>query len=65
MGVGIYQRDGATAIEVSRRVMALLKEREASTPPGVEMQVITDVADTVRDNLTSPSRLCAMRCCSC
>ena len=52
MGVGIYQRDGANAIEVSRRVMALLKEREPSYPPGVEMQVITDVADTVRDNLT-------------
>ena len=52
MGVGIYQRDGANAIEVSRRVMALLKEREASYPPGVQMQVITDVADTVRDNLT-------------
>lgn len=51
MGVGIYQRDGANAIEVSQRVMALLKEREPSYPPGVEMQVITDVADTVRDNL--------------
>ena len=32
--------------------MALLKEREADYPPGVQMQVITDVADTVRDNLT-------------
>ena len=51
MGVGIYQRDGANALEVSRRVMALLRERDSSFPPGVEMQVITDVADTVRDNL--------------
>ena len=51
MGLGINQRDGANALQVSREVMKRLKQLEPSFPPGLEMQVITDVAETVQDNL--------------
>ena len=51
MGLGVYQRDGANALDVSRAVMSRLKQLEPGFPPGVEMQVITDVADTVQANL--------------
>ena len=51
IAVGIYQRDGANALDVSRQVRRTLKRLEASFPPSLEMQVIVDVADSVEDNL--------------
>jgi len=51
VAVGLYQRDGANAIAVSRAVKAELKQLESSFPPGVELSVIVDVADNVQANL--------------
>jgi len=51
VAVGIYQRDGANALEVSRAVSQELKRLESSFPPGLSMQEIVDVADTVQANL--------------
>ena len=65
VAVGLYQRDGANAIAVSRAVKAELKQLESSFPPGVELSVIVDVADNVQANLNAPSPRCGMRCCLC
>ena len=51
VAVGIYQRDGSNALEVSRAVRERLKGLESSFPPGLDVQVIVDVADTVQANL--------------
>ena len=51
VAVGIFQRDGANALEVSRAVMDELTRLERSFPPGLTMQVIVDVAETVQANL--------------
>ena len=51
VAVGVFQRDGSNALEVSRAVMAELKRLETSFPPGLNMQVIVDVAETVQANL--------------
>ena len=51
VAVGIYQRDGANALAVSRAVRSELKRLEDSFPPGLTMQTIVDVADTVQANL--------------
>ena len=53
VAVGLYQRDGANAIAVSRAVKAELKQLESSFPPGVELSVIVDVADNVQANLSN------------
>ncbi len=51
VAVGVFQREGSNALEVSRAVMAELQRLETSFPPGLDMQVIVDVAETVRANL--------------
>ncbi|MGB1417436.1 MAG: efflux RND transporter permease subunit [Synechococcus sp.] len=51
IAVGIFQRDGANALDVSQAVLTALDRLESSFPPGVEMQVIVDVADSVQANL--------------
>lgn len=51
VAVGIFQRDGANALDVSRAVMEELKQLESSFPPSLTMQVIVDVAETVQANL--------------
>ena len=51
VAVGIYQRDGSNALEVSRAIRERLKDLESSFPPGLDVQVIVDVADTVQANL--------------
>ena len=51
VAVGIYQRDGANALAVSRAVRGELKRLEESFPPGLTMQTIVDVAETVQANL--------------
>lgn len=51
VAVGVYQRDGANALDVSRSVRNALKQLEENFPPGLTMQTIVDVADTVQANL--------------
>jgi len=51
VAVGIYQRDGANALAVSEAVKQALNKLESSFPPGLDMQEIVDVADTVQANL--------------
>ncbi len=51
VAVGIFQRDGSNALEVSRAVRERLKSLESSFPPGLDVQVIVDVAETVKANL--------------
>ena len=51
VAVGLYQRDGANALDVSRAVKAELKRLAPSFPPGVELSMIVDVVDTVQANL--------------
>ena len=49
--VQIFQRDGSNALEVSRAVNAALTELEPRFPPGVAVQQIVDVADSVRESI--------------
>ncbi len=51
VAVGIFQRDGSNALEVSRAVRERLKSLKSSFPPGLDLQVIVDVAETVQANL--------------
>ena len=51
VAVGVYQRDGANALEASRAIKRKLQQLEASFPPGIELSMIVDVADTVQANL--------------
>lgn len=51
VAVGIYQRDGANALEVSRAIKRKLQQLGSSFPPGIELSMIVDVADTVEANL--------------
>ena len=51
VAVGVYQRDGANALQVSRSIKDQLQQLESNFPPGVELSLIVDVADTVQDNL--------------
>ena len=51
VAVGIYQRDDSNALQVSRAIRQQLQHLESSFPPGIDMSVIVDAADTVQDNL--------------
>ncbi|MFN7229384.1 MAG: efflux RND transporter permease subunit [Synechococcaceae cyanobacterium] len=51
VALGIDQRDGSNALEVSRLVRQALEELQPSFPPGVQAQVITDEAETVRGSI--------------
>ena len=51
VAVGVYQREGSNALQVSRAVQQALARLEPSFPPGVEVQMIVNAADTVQDNL--------------
>jgi hydrophobe/amphiphile efflux-1 (HAE1) family protein len=51
VAVGILQRDGSNALEVSEQVRGGLERLRGSFPPGIEVDVIVDVASTVRANL--------------
>ena len=51
VAVGVYQRDGANALQVSRSIKDQLQQLESNFPPGVELSLIVDVADTVQANL--------------
>ena len=51
VSVAVYQRDGSNALQVRQEVEAALEEITPRFPPGVEMQVIVDEAETVRTSI--------------
>ena len=51
VAVGIYQRDGANALALSRSIRRNLAKLESGFPPGITMQTIVDTADTIQANL--------------
>ena len=51
VAVGIYQRDGANALALSRNIHNELAKLESGFPPGITMQTIVDSADTIQTNL--------------
>ncbi|EDY39551.1 multidrug efflux RND transporter MexF [Cyanobium sp. PCC 7001] len=51
VAMGIFQRDGSNALDVSRGISTALDEITPNLPPGVEFQVIIDEAETVRQNI--------------
>jgi hydrophobe/amphiphile efflux-1 (HAE1) family protein len=51
VAMGIFQRDGSNALEVSRGIAAALDELRQRFPPGVDLQVIVDEAETVRTSI--------------
>ncbi|MEB3265519.1 MAG: efflux RND transporter permease subunit [Cyanobacteriota bacterium] len=51
VALGLYQRDGSNALEVSQVVRQALAELQPSFPPGVEAQIITDEAEAVRGSI--------------
>ncbi len=51
VAVGIYQRDGANALDVSKAVLGQLARLQDSFPPGLTMQLIVNVGETVQANL--------------
>jgi HAE1 family hydrophobic/amphiphilic exporter-1 len=51
VSVAVYQRDGSNALDVRREVQQALEEITPQFPPGVEMQVIVDEAETVRTSI--------------
>ena len=51
VAMGIFQRDGSNALEVSRGVQDALTQVSERLPPGVEFRVIIDEAETVRQSI--------------
>ncbi|MEO1004003.1 MAG: efflux RND transporter permease subunit [Cyanobacteria bacterium J06638_7] len=51
VAMGIFQRDGSNALEVSRGISEALDELGGRIPPGVDLQVIIDEAETVRQSI--------------
>jgi len=51
VSVAVYQRDGSNALQVRQAVQEALEEITPRFPPGVEMQVIVDEAETVRTSI--------------
>ncbi|MBE9153756.1 efflux RND transporter permease subunit [Cyanobium sp. LEGE 06113] len=51
VAMGIFQRDGSNALEVSAGITAALDEISESLPPGLDFQVIIDEAETVQQNI--------------
>jgi hydrophobe/amphiphile efflux-1 (HAE1) family protein len=51
VALGVYQRDGSNALRVSEAVEQALAELKPSFPPGIDLQLIVNEADTVRDSI--------------
>ncbi len=51
VAMGIFQRDGSNALEVSAGITAALDEISQGLPPGLDFQVIIDEAETVQQNI--------------
>ena len=51
VALSIYQRDGSNALELSKAVGELIERAKSDFPPGLTVQTIVDVADTVRESI--------------
>ncbi len=51
VALGVFQRDGSNALTVSEAVERALADLEPRFPPGVELQLIVNEADTVRQSI--------------
>ncbi len=51
IAIGIFQRDGSNALEVSQGIEAALDELAPRFPPGMDLQLIVDEADTIRTSI--------------
>ncbi|MCT0229272.1 efflux RND transporter permease subunit [Synechococcus sp. CS-1324] len=51
VAVQIFQRDGSNALEVSDAVNSALERLQSQFPPGLDVQRIVDVADSVRESI--------------
>jgi len=51
VALGVFQRDGSNALQVSEAVELALAELEPRFPPGVDLQLIVNEADTVRQSI--------------
>ncbi|KAF0652613.1 cation/multidrug efflux pump [Cyanobium sp. Copco_Reservoir_LC18] len=51
VAVGIFQRDGSNALEVSQGIDQALQELGPRFPPGVDLQVIVDEAASIRTSI--------------
>ena len=51
VALAVYQRDGSNALEVSERLEEAIAELEPRFPPGIDLQLIVNEADTVRESI--------------
>jgi multidrug efflux pump subunit AcrB len=51
VALAVYQRDGSNALEVSERLEQAIAELEPRFPPGIDLQLIVNEADTVRESI--------------
>jgi hydrophobe/amphiphile efflux-1 (HAE1) family protein len=51
VALAVYQRDGSNALAVSKALEQALADLEPSFPPGIDLQLIVNEADTVRDSI--------------
>jgi len=51
VALGVYQRDGSNALQVNEGLELALAELEPSIPPGIDLQIIVNEADTVRESI--------------
>jgi HAE1 family hydrophobic/amphiphilic exporter-1 len=51
VALGVYQRDGSNALTVSEAVERALAELAPTFPPGIDLQLIVNEADTVRESI--------------
>ena len=51
VALGVYQRDGSNALTVSEAVEAALADLSPRFPPGINLELIVNEADTVRQSI--------------
>ena len=51
VALGVYQRDGSNALQVNEGLELALAELEPSLPPGIDLQIIVNEADTVHESI--------------
>ncbi|WP_415398675.1 efflux RND transporter permease subunit [Synechococcus sp. W4D4] len=51
VAIGVYQRDGTNALAVSESVEQALEELQPDIPPGIDLQLIVNEAETIRTSI--------------
>ena len=51
VAIGVYQRDGTNALAVSESVERALAELQPDIPPGIDLQLIVNEAETIRTSI--------------